>query len=280
MMGMRQAIFCFSVFSLLILVGCTSQTSSGSNAKIGQNLPSSSGGVVSCPERSLLQSDWDYCFDLCMLNKGDAGIYSDQCSRMCDQAEYVGGTSGLQKRIQSYRCNKCNDCTDEQLKEKTPPADTAPQQVAVPQQNNNAETQGANLALGKSATASINPETAGGAVDGDLTTYTDDHRYASNIAQYAGAWWQVDLGSEKRVGKIQIYANPGSTWSDFPVKWHIDYSSDGNGWTLLVNETTSQPQVPIQYTFSPVTARYLRLTADQPNADYWWYMQEFLVFEN
>jgi hypothetical protein len=135
-----------------------------------------------------------------------------------------------------------------------------------------------NLAIDKTATSSINPETAQGAIDGDLITPDDSHRFATRTAQYAGVWWQVDLESIQEVGRIVIYANPDASWSDFPTQWHLDYSTDGNSWSRLITESNSPLVVPLDYNVSKINARYLRITADTPNNGNWWYMQEFQVY--
>ncbi len=274
---MNKICIIFILVSLFLVFGCT-----GSSSKTGLN----------CPGRGILDSDNSYCVALCMVNRTDSGLNQDHCQEVCDLLEYGGGSPALQKRIQSYRCSKCGDCPTAQTQassssninseqnNETNISTSQTEQGISYNRSTDITTQGTNLALGKTATASINSQTAEGALDGDITTYTDAHRFATNTANYAGNWWEVDLGSQTNVGRIVIYANPGASWSDFPVKWHIDYSFDGNNWTRLVTETSSPPQVPIQYNFTSVDARYLRITADQTDGTHWWYMQEFEVFEN
>ncbi len=70
-----------------------------------------------CPKQGILQSDWDYCVELCVLGKSDALINEEQCEKICDTTEYYQGSEGLQKRIMNYKCKKCGECTEEQLKE-------------------------------------------------------------------------------------------------------------------------------------------------------------------
>ena len=240
-----------------------------------------------CPIRGWQHTDVGYCTELCMVNKVDSGVNQDLCDRMCNQADYIGGSPAVEKRIQSYRCSKCGDCTSTQQEEITGQSET--EQVPNQSVNSNANNQvnndsvlqnyPGNLALRKSAFSSINPETAGGAVDEDITTFDDNYRFATRSSEYVGAWWKVDLETVQKVGRIVIYANPGSTWSDFPSQWHLDYSSDGQEWTRLITESASPAKIPIEYNFSQVNARYLMITADASNQNYWWYMQEFQVFK-
>jgi len=139
-----------------------------------------------------------------------------------------------------------------------------------------------NLAFHKQANSSINPETAEGAVDGDITTYDDNHRFAIRTPNYIGQWWEVDLGVTQEISKIAIYANPGNTngpWLNFPTKWHIDYSTNGNNWTRLITETNSPLAYALSYTFTKINTRYFKITADETNNVDWWYMQEFEVYD-
>ncbi len=73
--------------------------------------------ALNCPKQGMLQSDWSYCIELCLLDKSDATIHKELCERMCDQVEYYKGSQGLLNKIQSYKCSKCGECTEEQLKE-------------------------------------------------------------------------------------------------------------------------------------------------------------------
>ncbi len=71
-----------------------------------------------CLKQGLIQSDWSYCIDLCMYDKDD-GASSRFCEQVCDSADRLDGSYGteyMDKRIQSYKCSKCGECTEEQLK--------------------------------------------------------------------------------------------------------------------------------------------------------------------
>jgi len=249
-------ILIFGIIAVFVLAGCLTNFDS-----------------KGCPIRGWQHTDVGYCTELCMVNKVDSGVNQDLCERMCNQADYLGGSSAVEKRIQSYRCSKCGDCTSTQQEETTGSSEAK----QIPNQSVVSNDSG-NLALRKSTLSSINPETASGAVDGDITTFDDSHRFATRSSEYAGVWWKVDLETVQKVGRIVMYANPGSTWSDFPSQWHLDYSSDGQEWTRLITESASPAKIPIEYNFSQVNARYLMITADVPNQNHWWYMQEFQVF--
>ncbi|WP_232837881.1 hypothetical protein [Streptomyces atratus] len=68
------------------------------------------------------------------------------------------------------------------------------------------------LARSGTATQSSTEGTAAAALALDADTNTDTRTLSE-----AGAWWQVDLGSEQRVRQIEIWNNSSSTTADFDV---------------------------------------------------------------
>ena len=52
---------------------------------------------------------------------------------------------------------------------------------------------------------------------------------ASNDTSVAGDYIQMDLGEAKEVYKVRIVTGAGS--ADKWIKYHLEYSEDGNSWT-------------------------------------------------
>lgn len=77
--------------------------------------PIPQGSTLTCPNKGLLQSDIDYCVSLCMVNRTDSGFQQDNCQRTCEQTDYYHGNDAVIKAIQNYKCQKCGECTPEQL---------------------------------------------------------------------------------------------------------------------------------------------------------------------
>ncbi|MEV6344864.1 penicillin acylase family protein [Actinoplanes sp. NPDC051851] len=106
-----------------------------------------------------------------------------------------------------------------------------------------------NLAAGKTATASSYQSgyPASNAVDSNAST-----RWASSWAD--GQWIQVDLGSSQSVGRMTV------SWeSAYASAYTISTSTDGSTWTTRASVTGSNGGID-NTGFTPVTARYVRLT--------------------
>ena len=91
----------------------TQQINNQNNIPTNSDNPSNNNN---CPAQGTLQSDYSYCVDLCMLNESDADMIKEFCTDVCNMGKYTGGTEGLQKYIQDFKCPKCGDCTVEQLR--------------------------------------------------------------------------------------------------------------------------------------------------------------------
>ncbi|WP_327178049.1 penicillin acylase family protein [Streptomyces sp. NBC_01335] len=110
-----------------------------------------------------------------------------------------------------------------------------------------------NLAAGAKATASdyqnavVVTYPPKQAVDGDWST-----RWASKTVDTA--WITVDLGAVRRVGRTAL------DWSDqYAVKYTVEVSSDNAAWTT-VHTTTAGSGGTENRSFTPVDARYVRIT--------------------
>ncbi|MEW1773627.1 discoidin domain-containing protein [Streptomyces sp. NPDC086777] len=110
------------------------------------------------------------------------------------------------------------------------------------------------LALHKTATASSESDgyAPANAVDGDLST-----RWAQGLGLPDPSWIQVDLGDATDVSSVAVTFEKAGGY-----KYRLEYSTDGENWSLLDDHTADNTTSATNYAFAdhPVTARYLRLT--------------------
>jgi chitodextrinase len=115
------------------------------------------------------------------------------------------------------------------------------------------------LALHKAVTVSSfsNPNTPELAVDGDLGT-----RWAQGLGLPDPSWIQVDLGSVTSVKSAVITFELTNGY-----QYRLEYSTDGNTWSMLDDHTAVATTGRTNYAFAPtpVQARYLRLTVTGSN---------------
>ena len=128
----------------------------------------------------------------------------------------------------------------------------------------------ANLALGKTATATSYERGAynsppSNAVDGNL-----DSRWASDWSDNQSI--TVDLGSVQRVGRAVLH------WeSAYGKAYRIDVSSDGSTWRTVWSTTTGVGGVDND-SFKPTDARYVRMSGVQRGTKYGYSLYEFQVY--
>lgn len=92
--------------------------------------------------------------------------------------------------------------------------------------------------------------------DGDVNTWTQ--AYGQYRWQY-----QIDLGAATSIGRVSI-VEPADR---FATAFHIDVSVDGSTFTTVSSVTGLTAGGSQETTFSSVSARYVRVVADAPNAD-------------
>ncbi|MFJ6292064.1 discoidin domain-containing protein [Streptomyces griseoviridis] len=128
----------------------------------------------------------------------------------------------------------------------------------------------ADLAKGAAATASStesNPFTsyrAGHAVDGDRAT-----RWASDWSD--DQWWQVDLGSTHRVGRVTL------DWERaYGRSYRVELSTDGVNWSTAWSTTTGDGGLDTAR-FTGTPARYLRVHGLQRGTAWGYSLNEVTV---
>jgi len=102
------------------------------------------------------------------------------------------------------------------------------------------------------------------------------HGYHSAFAaeERTEKWVQVDLGTAQEFSSVKIYPARAGYWPanigkafGWPLRYRVEASNDPEfkQATVLVDRTdsdvTNEEEQPIEFSFSPVTARYVRLTA-------------------
>ena len=111
--------------------------------------------------------------------------------------------------------------------------------------------------MASSTDSTYNPENA---FDEDIRTYW------SAKTEKPGEWLQVDLGGNKQVNAIQVnYADHMSRQRgkamDVYHQYKIYGSSDGKAWTLIVDKSYNDKDIPHDYVelTKPIFTRYIKL---------------------
>ena len=94
----------------------------------------------------------------------------------------------------------------------------------------------------------------------NINAVVDDNnttRATTSTANYAGAWVQADLGGSYTVSRVvQVHEPDGR---DFPGRYRVEVSADGNRWQTVFEGAGERGRSVA--TFTPVRARFVRLTA-------------------
>jgi glucose/arabinose dehydrogenase len=131
-------------------------------------------------------------------------------------------------------------------------------------------TASVDLAKGKPATASSvqNSEPAYQpqfANDGSTST-----RWSSNFTD--DQWWRVDLGSTQQIGKLSV------NWENaYATRYQVQVSTDGTSFTTVADVTNNAAGVKTT-TFTPVSARYVRILGITRATQYGYSIWEVQVF--
>ncbi|GEM_PF-1297849 len=96
----------------------------------------------------------------------------------------------------------------------------------------------------------------------------------TNTASYRGSWVQVDLGSIVTVSQVAQVHNPYQ--DDFPGRYRIEVSTNGNNWENVYEGAGEQGRSVAE--FRTVRARYVRITAvDSRNNRNRWSIQQLRI---
>lgn len=126
-----------------------------------------------------------------------------------------------------------------------------------------------NLAIGSTATASgleSDAYPASAAVDNDQTT-----RWSS--AWVSPSWIQLDLGAAKTFDRVILF------WQNaYGTQYQIQTSNDGVDWSYVAYNQQNGKGGIEDLTFTPVTARYVRMYGTAKNTGYGYSLFEFQVY--
>ncbi|GAA2792476.1 hypothetical protein GCM10010441_17130 [Kitasatospora paracochleata] len=141
------------------------------------------------------------------------------------------------------------------------------------------EAAGGDLALGRPVTSSSAVADDGSgwnrraATDGAVAS---DLGYSMGFSSQGGAaqhpeWVQVDLEGTAPISRIDLTARTdgANTGLGFPADFTLQTSADGTTWTTVATRTGyPRPDATAQsFTFAPVSARYVRVSASRLTAD-------------
>ena len=116
-----------------------------------------------------------------------------------------------------------------------------------------------------SQSSTFDTASASRAIDGN-----SDGNYGNGSVSHtnsqAGAWWQVDLGSTKKIKALDIY-NRTDCCFDRLANFRVDYSTDGTSWAPARDFPGTPKQSGVTSITLPtaVSARYVRITLNGTN---------------
>ncbi len=119
---------------------------------------------------------------------------------------------------------------------------------------------------------SQNSNEAKNVADGNVTS-----RWSTKARQSPGQWFQVDLPQEQTIAGIALDCQAAS--GDYPRKFTIETSNDGQSWSKAVERDGTGPLIEVVFD-SPRSARHLRImqTSNTPSND--WAICELVLFKN
>ncbi len=145
-----------------------------------------------------------------------------------------------------------------------------------------------NLLLNKTSTSNVANSFPERANDGDTTgglgiPYDFSHSWVPGTT-VIGNWWKADMGSIQTMNSVVVYSYINN-YGDIPHIFHIETSTTGafsGEQTTVATEpdwwTPNSPRYKI-YTFSPISARYVRFVIDVDGQS-WGQVQEIEVYND
>lgn len=124
-------------------------------------------------------------------------------------------------------------------------------------------------AAGWTATASVRPEAAGGALDADAGS-----RWSTNGPQAPGQWFQVDMGKSQPVSTLVLRSEAGQ---DSPVGLEVAASEDGRNFKTVARGRGTPTTTTVS--FPRTKARFFRLTQTGSRADVYWSINGLSAFD-
>jgi endo-1,3(4)-beta-glucanase len=101
----------------------------------------------------------------------------------------------------------------------------------------------------------------------DPNAYT---RWSSRQSQQPGMWVQIDLGEARAVSQVRLGNDPSPR--DYPRGYIIKLSLDRQSWTTVAENPLNDR--PLNVTFPPRQARYIKIDQTGRDAIFWWSIYE------
>lgn len=131
------------------------------------------------------------------------------------------------------------------------------------------------LRTGWTATASttLSGSSASNGIDAD-----DSTKWTTGANQAVGDYYQVNLGSQQSISRVQMVCNQMNGSGDFPTDCSIYISTDGINWGTAVAAVTNNNFITIDKSFTPKTGQYIKVVIDKAKSA-WWDVRNFRVFD-
>lgn len=97
----------------------------------------------------------------------------------------------------------------------------------------------------------------------DDSIYT---RWSSREPQQPGMWFQIDLREVQTVSHVRLHNDLSP--KDYPRGYTVRVSADGQNWTRVAENPANDR--PVDVTFNPQAARYVRIEQTGSDPVYWW----------
>ncbi len=120
------------------------------------------------------------------------------------------------------------------------------------------------------SSAGVGGSPAGG-IDGNNST-----QWNTGADQAPGQWYQIDLGTSRTLAQVTVQT-PNSQRDDYPRGYQLQLSSNGTTWTTVGTGIGFGWKRPI--TFTPQSARYIRITQTGTAAN-WWSIDEVTAYSS
>jgi|GEM_PF-1634900 len=98
-------------------------------------------------------------------------------------------------------------------------------------------------------------------------------RWSTLTGQKPGMWFQIDLGALKTVSQLQL--DNSASPNDYPRGYVVQVSADGKNWVVVASQAVNAQ--PLNVTFTPRQARYIRIEQTGTAAEWYWSIHEINV---
>lgn len=123
-----------------------------------------------------------------------------------------------------------------------------------------------------SASSSYGNAPPANALDNQIGT-----RWASGANQANGQWFEVDMHATKSFSALTLDA--ASSANDYPRGYQVFVSTDGTNWGSAIATGAGSASNPLTViTFSPQSARYIKIVQTGSDPIWWWSIYEFNVY--